>query len=192
MEDFDDKSRYGPQRVKRKFKIRQQEIEVKRQEDLKCRAEAIARKELKAVQEKEKLTKEIEKVGLWTSKAEVEDGLEQLVQNMKKIEALKLQINFRNKVLGQTHPNKKLFKFSHNRKQYSMNQLKSNLLTLVEAMHGGDSSDSQTVTAQAQEVANIQPRHTPTPATAHSDIGFDRSTMEEIVKKPRTSCWQED
>ncbi len=62
--------------IKRKFKVRQEEIEVKRQEDVKRRAEAIARKELKAVQEKEKLTKEVEHLGgLWTSRAEVEDGL---------------------------------------------------------------------------------------------------------------------
>jgi len=95
--------------IKERFEIRQQEIALKRQEDLKCRAEAIARKELKTVQEKEKVTKEIEKVGLWTSRAEVEDGLEQLVRNSKKFEALKLQINFRNKVLGQTHPNIHVF-----------------------------------------------------------------------------------
>lgn len=92
--------------IKSKFKARQQEIEVKRQEDLKCRAEAIARRELKAVQEKQKLTKELEQMGLWSSRAEVEDGLEQLVGNMKKVKALKLQINFRNKVLSQTHANK--------------------------------------------------------------------------------------
>ena len=45
---------------------------MKCQEDLKSRAEAIALKELKAV---EKLTKEIGKVGYWTSRAEIEDGL---------------------------------------------------------------------------------------------------------------------
>ena len=50
-------------------------------------------------------------MGLWTSRAEVEDGLEQLVRNTKKVEALKLQINFRNKVLGPTHPNKDLLSF---------------------------------------------------------------------------------
>ena len=96
------------------------------------------------MQEKEKLTKDNEKLGLWTSRAEVEGGLEQLVRNTKKVEALKVQINFRNKVLSQTHPNKDVFKFSCNRKQYSINQLKMNLLTLVEAMHEGDSSDNRT------------------------------------------------
>ena len=163
--------------IKRKFKVRQEEIEVKRQEDVKRRAEAIARKELKAVQEKEKLTKEVEHLGgLWTSRAEVEDGLEHLERNAKKVEALKVQINFRHKVLGQTHPNKDAFKFSHNRKQYSMNQLKMNLLTLVEAMHEGDSSDNPTVTAQAQGVGNPRPTRVST--------GCSRSTVEQIVKKP--------
>ena len=98
--------------IKRKFRIRQKEIEVKRQEVVKRRAEAVARKELKAVQEKGKLTKEIENLGgLWTSRAEVEDGLEQLERNTKKVEALKVQINFRHKVLGQAHPNKDVLSF---------------------------------------------------------------------------------
>ena len=144
--------------IKRKFKLRQQVIEVKRQEDLRRRAEAIACKELKAVQEREKLTKEMEKVGLWTSRAEVEDGLEKLARKTRKIEVLKLQINFRNKVLGQKHPNKDVFRFSHNRKQYSTNQLKMNLLSLVESMHGDNSTDNPMVT--------------------------DRSTLEQMQKKP--------
>lgn len=127
---------------------------------------------------KTKLTKELEQVGLWSNRAEVEDGLEQLVGNTKKVKALKVQINFRNKVLGQTHANKDVFKFSQNRKQYSMNQLKINLLTLVEAMHGGDSSDNQTITAQAQGVSSPQPECRPTLARC------ERSTLEEILKNP--------
>ena len=39
-----------------------------------------------------------------------------------------------------------MFSTFHNRKQYSMNQLKMNLLTLAEAMQG-DPTDSPTVTA---------------------------------------------
>ena len=83
------------------------------------------------MKEKEKLTKGIQKTGLWTSRTEVEDGLDEFVKSTKKKEALKLQINFRKKVLGQNHPNKSIFKFSHNRKQYSVQQLTENLLVLV-------------------------------------------------------------
>ena len=132
------------------------------------------------MQEKEKLTQEIEKVGLWTSR---EEGLEQLVRNTKKVEVLKLQINFRNKVLCQTHPNKDVLKFSHNPKQYSMNQLKTNLLTLVEAMHGDDSGNNPKVTPQAQGVGNLHLQLRQTLTTAQSDTELDRATVEDIVKK---------
>ena len=80
--------------------------------------------------EKEKLTKEIEAFGLWTSKAKVEDGIKSCTKQKGKKAALKLQINFRRKVLGQTHPDKAVFQFSHNQKQYTIAQLK-NLLLLI-------------------------------------------------------------
>lgn len=117
--------------VREKFKARRREIEARREKYLEKRAEAIARKELKTVREKEKLTKQIEKFGLWTSRAEIEDGLEVFVKQTKKKEVLKLQINFRAKVLGQKHPNKDVFKFFRNRKQHSVGQLKENLFLLV-------------------------------------------------------------
>ena len=111
------------------------------------RAETIARRELKAVQEKERLTKEIGKVGLWT---EVDDGLDGFVKNAKKREVLKLQINFRKRVLCQNHPNKAVFKFSHNRKQHSVQQLTENLLTLI-GTASGDLEDTH-VTASLEDV----------------------------------------
>ena len=117
--------------IRSKFKARRQEIEARREKDLEKRVEANARKEFKAVKEKEKLTKQIEKFGLWTNREKVEDGIEAFVRKAKKKEALKLQINFRHKVLSQTHPNKDVFKFSHNRRQYSVSQLKENLFLLI-------------------------------------------------------------
>ena len=45
--------------------------------------------------------------------------------------ALKLQINFRKKVLGQTHPEKIVFQFSHNKRQFPVAELKENLLKLL-------------------------------------------------------------
>lgn len=114
-----------------KFKARRQEIQDRRRQDLVKRAEANARKALKIVIER-KLTKEIEVFGgLWASRLEVENGLRSCNKQKEKRDALKLQINFRHKVLGQTHLNKHLFQFSHNRKQYSITQLTENLLTLI-------------------------------------------------------------
>ena len=164
--------------LRMKFKARRQEIERKRQEDLQKRAEAIARKELKAIKEKEKLTKGIEKVGLWTSRMEIEDGLDGFVKKTKKLEVLKLQINFRKKVLGQNHPNKTIFNFSHNRKQHSVRQLTENLLILV-----GDASDdledgNVTVTLDDLEDGNI------TAALDDLEDGNITVTLEEVMEKP--------
>ncbi len=97
--------------VRAKFKARRQQIEARREEALVKKQEDIARKQLRAVQEKEKLTKEIETVGLWMSKAEVESGLEALLKKGERVKVLKLQINFRHKVLGQSHPDKSVFRF---------------------------------------------------------------------------------
>ena len=58
----------------------------------------------------------------------------------KRKRLLKLQIDFRNKVLGQTRINKDLFKFSCNRRQLSVDQLKQNLLHLIGV---GEESPSQ-------------------------------------------------
>ena len=48
-----------------------------------------------------------------------------------KQEALKLQINFRRKVLGQSHEDKNVFYFTHNRKALTECQLKVNLFKLL-------------------------------------------------------------
>ena len=74
--------------IREKFKVQRKEIEAKHEEDVKKRAEAIARKEVRAVQEKR-----IEKLGLWINRTEIEDGLAMFVKQTKKKEALKLQIN---------------------------------------------------------------------------------------------------
>lgn len=49
----------------------------------------------------------------------------------EKKDILKLQIKFRRIVLNQIHPNKEVFQFSYNRKQYSVSQLKNNLFLLI-------------------------------------------------------------
>ena len=72
----------------------------------------IARKQLQTVQERERITKEIEQFGgLWINRAEVENGLKPLKKTVK-MKSLKLQIKFRRKVLGQSHPDKSVFFFS--------------------------------------------------------------------------------
>ena len=54
-------------------------------------------------------------------------ALESIHTKTAKIKAMKSQFYFRQKVLGQTHSDKCLFKFSHNGKQYSVEQEKQPL-----------------------------------------------------------------
>ena len=48
-----------------------------------------AQKETKKTLEKEKLTKEMEKIGLWTNAIEIEDGLETVLKRAEKLRLLK-------------------------------------------------------------------------------------------------------
>lgn len=83
--------------------------------------------------------------GLWTNEEHVISGLAVYSTQHKKKEALKLQISFRNKVLGQKHSNKDVFKFSHHKKQFTVDELKQNLLLLIgvdEGASGPSASES--------------------------------------------------
>lgn len=71
-------------------------------------------------------------MGLWKTRAQVDNGLDAIMKKTEKVKVLKLQINYRNKVLNQLPPNNPLFKFSHCRKQFTVEQLKHNLYNLLE------------------------------------------------------------
>lgn len=77
------------------------------------------------------MTKKLSPLGLWSNRDEVESGLQKITSKKDKLEALKVQINFRRKVLGQSHEDKSVFYFSHNRKALTINELKLNLLKLI-------------------------------------------------------------
>ena len=126
--------------IKKKYVERKKEIEKRCEENLTKRQEEIARLQRKKSLEKEKLTQEIKYVGLWTNQSEVDKALESIHTKTTKVKALKLQFNFRQKVLGQTHSDKCLFKFSHNGKQHSVEQLKSNLCKILEDQENHSSS----------------------------------------------------
>ena len=114
---------------KSNFRKRREEIEAQRVEAVRRKEREIAKKE-REIKEKEDLTKQIQKIGLWTTQEEVEEGLLKLKTSKSKLGALKLQIKFRKKVLCQTHSDK-MFCFSHNKKQFSHAELKENLLKLL-------------------------------------------------------------
>ena len=117
---------------KSRFNERREEIRIKRQDTLCKKEEEHARKVEREMKLKENLTKKIQAMGLWTNKTEMEEGLRGMKTVKIKREALKLQINFRKKVLQQSHTDKSLFVFSHRGKQHSCAQLVSNLTSLFQ------------------------------------------------------------
>ena len=118
--------------TKEKFKTKKQKIQKQLKDDMVRRQQSIAQKRYKKQQEKEKLTKAIGIVGLWVTRAQVDSGLDAIIKKTEKLQVLKLQINFRNKVLNQLPSNSPLFKFSHCRKLFTTEQLKYNLYKLLE------------------------------------------------------------
>ena len=117
-------------RQKSRFLLRREEIKLRRQDAVHKKEEEHARKEARELQLKETLTKKVQAIGLWTSEKDVENGLKKIKSLKMKREALKLQINFRRKVLQQTCADKTVFFFSHNGKQHSCPMLASNLIKL--------------------------------------------------------------
>lgn len=108
---------------------RREEIEEKRIRALENKERELARKKEKELKSKKELTLKIQQIGLWTSAHDVKTALDKMSSRKAKTEALKLQINFRKKVLNQSHADKAVLQFSHNRQVFSVEQLKSNLLT---------------------------------------------------------------
>ena len=81
---------------------------------------------------KEGLTKKLQKLGgLWTTEKKIEDGSRKMKTTKAKQNALKIQISFRKKVLGQLYSDKVVFQFSHNKQPFSDTRLKQNLLKLL-------------------------------------------------------------
>ena len=113
------------------FCKRREDIELKRKEVLLQKERERVRKKEKEIKEKEELTKKISFVGLWTTKHEALAGLDKIVGKKAKKDALKLQISFRKKVLGQTSDDQTLFQFSHNRQVFTDTRLLQNLCKLL-------------------------------------------------------------
>jgi len=116
---------------KANFAKRRKEIEERRLKAQRDKERERQKKHEKLVKEKEDLSKKLGLLGLWTTEAEIEQGLNAQQTKKEKVDSLKVQISFRRKILGQTHEDKCVFLFSKNRKPFGENELKSNLLKLL-------------------------------------------------------------
>jgi len=90
-----------------------------------------AKKLIKDRKEKEKLTSQVALIGLWQDIHQVEAGLDKLKSRSAKLKGLKTQLDFRKKVLQQTHPNKIIFQSSHLGKQFTVEEMKEHLNQLL-------------------------------------------------------------
>ena len=90
----------------------------------------LAEKRKKKAEERAKLVEEINRVGVWKTKEEVEQGLSVCGSESCRVSALKLQLKFRKTVLCQEAPSS-AFAFSKNGSKYSAEQLGFNLLSLL-------------------------------------------------------------
>lgn len=115
---------------RKNFAKRREEIVTRRMEAIARRERELLKKRTNELKKKEELTLRIQRIGLWTSRKDMQDCLDGMSTKKAKIDALKVQINFRRKVLGQTHADKAIFQFSHNRKPLSVDQLAQNLSVL--------------------------------------------------------------
>ena len=97
----------------------------------KTKQNALQKSQEKCLRQKEHLTQDIVQCGLWQSPDEIVHGLAKQKTKSVKVKALKAQINFRRKVLEQTHSDKDVFVFSKNRKPLSVEELISNLQKLL-------------------------------------------------------------
>ena len=145
--------------VRAKFKMRRDELEARRIVALAKKQADIQKQHLKLVHEKESLTKEIEKVGLWTTKSDIETGVRVMLKKTAKIKSLKLQLKFREKVLCQIDSsNKSLFKFSCHKQQYSVEKLKENLLLLLSA-HAEEKDNLEDVMLHPESLVGQRIKH---------------------------------
>ena len=117
---------------KRLFKQRKQDImegRIKALHEKQCALDAARKRGLRL---KEKLTQDIICYGLWQTREEITTGVAKQKSKTAKLNALKIQLNFRKNVLDQkNYRDKELFLFSKNGQQYSIDKLIENLCNLV-------------------------------------------------------------
>ena len=71
--------------VRKKFNERHQAIEERRADALLKRQEDITRRKMRATQENDKLTQEIQSIGLWMNRGDIERGLQNISKKAEKL-----------------------------------------------------------------------------------------------------------
>ena len=85
----------------------------------------------KKLKEKEHLTENIVTYGLWQTSEQVDENLRKLKTKKDKVKALKVQLDFRKKVLEQFHSEKDIFFVTKKSKQLPVEVIRDNLCKLL-------------------------------------------------------------
>ena len=131
---------------RRLFKERKQNILEARIRALHEKQHALEAARIKQLRLKENHTKDIVQYGLWQSKEDIAEGVAKERSKTAKLSALKVQFNFRKRVLDQrSYRHKELFLFSKGGQQYTVKELMDNLAKLI------NEEEEETVSGLANE-----------------------------------------
>jgi hypothetical protein len=126
-------------KVKQEFLARQKEIDATRRAEAEEAIKKTEEQQKKKQISREDLTTKIEELGYWNSHKEVDSSLAQMKKVADKVKALKLQLKYRQEIIGQVAP-KQLFIFSANidghRSILKWPQLADNLKSLISQSEG--------------------------------------------------------
>ncbi len=113
---------YAP-KFKRQCQARKQKLLEERANLLQAKQAVLAHLQQKSLREKEHLTQAVTEYGLWQTKEQAEEGLAKLKSRTSKLQALKAQLDFRKKVLEQSHVDKTVFYLSKNKRKLSADEI---------------------------------------------------------------------
>ena len=134
-EDLLKKARNLSPEFKRLYRLRKQRLLEERSKILQAKHLQLEQMRQKKLQEKERLTENILMYGLWQSKEQVNKQLSKLKTKKEKVKALKAQLDFRKKVLEQTHTEKDIFFITKQSKQLPVEVISENLCKLLSSAH---------------------------------------------------------
>eukprot|EP00117_Sycon_ciliatum_P036187 scpid41604/ scgid27282/ len=131
LEELFQKARQCSPQMYQAFRRRRQSMLEDRRRALKQQEKEVAEKRKKKSLAMETLVEEITKCGLFKSVAEVDEALSKCSSETSRVSALHLQLKFRKNVLCQEAPSS-TFAFSKDGKKHSSEQLRENLLSLLQ------------------------------------------------------------
>ena len=117
--------------LKHRYQVRKKQLLEDRVKSLQAKQAALLHLQEKKLREKENLMQAVMVYGLWQTEQQVKDGLTKLKTKSSKLEALKFQLDFRRKVLEQSHVDKSIFCLSKNRRKLTVDEVCSNLFQLL-------------------------------------------------------------